>query len=181
MRNLVKDYAQPTLSNLIDNFRSILRQSFPEFSLSLDGTPSFAEAECMLVRYVTKKFQILELVATVGLFKHSLTSKYLAQHTLSCINHRLLLPVSDWVAVQLDRASTNKSAIIKMKKIPDAKPQTFFCSSHGINNASKLMFKNAKLAENFKTIWQQMIQFSGQAREFSTNLFGQTIVQSKGV
>ena len=51
----------------------LIGKTYPEFSISVDGTPSFAGAECIMVRFVTNKLDIVELVARVGLFEKSLT------------------------------------------------------------------------------------------------------------
>jgi hypothetical protein len=93
--NLVRDYAEPTLDTIVSDIRSLLDKSFPEFGLSLDGTPSFAEAECIIIRFVTKNFVIMELVVRVGLFHMHLKHEDLAHHIVDCIHKRLCLPVSD--------------------------------------------------------------------------------------
>ena len=90
------------------------------------------------MRFVTKKYQIVEIFTRVGLFKSKLNSDNLESHLLQTINEHLMLPIFDWVAVQLDRSSTNKAAISNIKsECLDANPTQNFCASHDINNASK--------------------------------------------
>ena len=123
---LTRLYAKPALDFLLKQISS--RNSFPQFSLSIDGTPSFAEAECIIVRFVNKNYQIIEIVARIALFERKLNSDELANHVLNCINTRLMVPLCDWTTVQLDRASTNKAAIRKLKDTyPDATPVETKC------------------------------------------------------
>ena len=153
VKNLIRDYAETTLDSIINNIRLTQRNTFTEYSLSMDGTPSFAHAECIIVRFVSRSFDIYELVVRVGLFKNALSSDQLAHHILNCIHTRLKVPLIDWVAVQLDRAHTNKAAIHNItEKIGDANPIAFYCSSHGINNASNLLIERSKFADEFRKI-----------------------------
>ena len=136
--NLARDYATPVLQLLIDKIRMLKEKDFPEYSPSIDGTPGFAEAECVIMMFVTKQYQIVEMFTMVGLFKRKLNLENLTSHLLQTINERLTLPLCDWMAVQLDRSSTNKAAISKIKsEFLDTNPTQNFCASHGINNASK--------------------------------------------
>ena len=135
---LVRNFAKPVSTSLIHEMRGVLNCCYGEFSISLDGTPSFAEAECVILRIVTKKFQILELVVRLALFKNKLNSDELAEHVLQTIQVRLGLEISEWMSVQLDRASTNKAAIRKIKEVFDvADPSLNYCASHGMNNVGK--------------------------------------------
>ena len=63
--------------------RLILKESFPQFGLSIDGTLSFAEAECVIVRLVTRDYKIVELTVKLSFFKGKVTSSQLASHILS--------------------------------------------------------------------------------------------------
>ena len=166
VKNLVRDYAGTTLDTIVNNIRSIQRKSFAEYSLSMDGTPSFAHAECIIMRFVSRSFDIYELVVRVGIFKNSLSSDQLAHHILDCIHNQSRVPLIDWVAVQLDRASTNKAAIRKITEdVCDANPKAFYCSSHGINNPGRLLIERGKFADEFRTIWQQMAGYKRKYRD----------------
>ena len=112
---LVRDFAQPVSQSLVHESRGVLNCCYGEFSISLDENPSFAEAECVILRIITKKSKILELTARLALFKNKLNSVKLAAHILQTIQRRLGLKISEWMSVQLDRASTNKSATKKIK------------------------------------------------------------------
>ena len=71
--DLVRTYAQPALEILLKQICDIQLSAFPEYSISMDGTPSFAEAECIILRFVTKDLNIVELVVRVALFEKKLT------------------------------------------------------------------------------------------------------------
>ena len=114
---LVRNFTQPVSQPLVHKIRGVLNCCYGEFSISLDGTPSFAEVECKILRIVTKKFQILELAVRLALFKNKLNSDEPTEHILQTIQRRLRLEISEWVSIQLDRASTNKSAIREIKEI----------------------------------------------------------------
>ena len=89
--NLIRDYAEPMLQTIIDEIK-IQQQLFPEYKLSIDGTPSFEESECIIIYFVTKKFKILELVVRIGLLKTHLTHEDLTNHILHYINKNQQLP-----------------------------------------------------------------------------------------
>ena len=60
--NLARENAVSLRNELIDEMKQILRKSFPEYGISLDGTPSFAEAECIMLQFVTKSYNIVEII-----------------------------------------------------------------------------------------------------------------------
>ena len=82
---LTRMYCRPVLDLHLETIRELIGKSYPEFSISVDGTPSFAGAECIMVRFVTNKLDIVELVARVGLFEKKLDSDNLANHILKCL------------------------------------------------------------------------------------------------
>ena len=182
VKNLIRDYAETTLDSIINNIRLTQRNTFTEYSLSMDGTPSFAHAECIIVRFVSRSFDIYELVVRVGLFKNALSSDQLAHHILDCIHTRLRVPLIDWVAIELNHASTNKAAIRKItEEFCYNNPKALYCSSNGINNAGRLLIERSNFADELRKIWKQTIGYKGKCRDYSTEVFGQACVQSKGV
>lgn len=86
LSNMASDFAKPALDILIKEMHRILRRSYPEFSLTIDGTPSFAKAECVLIRFVTKQWEIVEIFVRVALFENAPNSENFAHHIVSCIN-----------------------------------------------------------------------------------------------
>ena len=109
--------------------------SYQEFSVSFDGTPTFAEAEAIIIRVVTRDYHIVELLVKCNLFKHKLNAKQLANHMLSTIIDRLGKDISDWIAGQQDRANTNKSALKEIEtNFPNVKISKNYCCSHTFSN-----------------------------------------------
>ena len=63
-----------------------MANSFPQYALIMDGSPLFAEAECIIHRSVDKdSWKIKELVVDVGLFKKSLNAETVAQNIQSAV------------------------------------------------------------------------------------------------
>ena len=66
----------------------------------------------------------------------------LANHVLKTIKIRLRLELDNWVAVQLDRASTNKAVISRLKDSDiRIRPTSNYCCSHGLNNVGEKLLK----------------------------------------
>ena len=55
--DIVNAFAKPVLTTLIERISSILccGGCFDEYSITFDGTPSFAKAEAVVIRCVTKR------------------------------------------------------------------------------------------------------------------------------
>ncbi len=76
---------------------------FPQYALIMDGSPLFAEAECIIHRSIDKdSWKIKELVVDVGLFKKSLNAQTLAQNIQSAVVTKYGLHLKDLCAVSLD-------------------------------------------------------------------------------
>ena len=103
----------------------------------IDGTPVFAEAECVVIRLVHKKtWEIYELVIHLGLYASSLNGEAIAKHCLEAIDMYGLLS-SNWRATMLDRASSNKKAVDLIADKKGAKPFSAYCISHGYSGCGK--------------------------------------------
>ena len=59
--DMVNAFAKPVLTTLIERISSILCGGgcFDEYSVTFDGTPSFAEAEAIVIRCVTKRWKVI--------------------------------------------------------------------------------------------------------------------------
>lgn len=106
----------------LDKIREILMTSFPQYGLGIDGSPVFAEAECVTVRVVHKEtFRIIELLIHLGLYAESLDGEAIAQHVVDTLERmkvtdddgsvKFQMKAKDWIAVNLDRAATNVKAL----------------------------------------------------------------------
>ena len=181
-RDLARGYAKHVKEGLVLEVKDLLGKSYKQFSISLDGTPSFAEAECVILRVVTKDLQIVEIVVRLALFEKKINSDALANHILKTIRVRLNLEVDNWMAVQLDRASTNKAAVRKLMATNlNINPSTNYCCSHGLNNVGKKFSESCKYADMFRRHYQAIIQYQGKARDYATSLFQTSVVTSHGV
>jgi hypothetical protein len=86
------------------------------------------------------------------------------------------------VSVQLDRASTNKAAIVKVKEsYPDANSKEMYCISHGLNNVGMKLFEHAQFVEEFRKLYQGIIQYPGKARDHMKMLIKLTVKLSQGI
>lgn len=116
----VDDYADETLGNVGDfsalaapavhkaiteRIRDILagHGCYDEFAVTFDGTPSFAEAEAVIVRIVTKDGVILELLVCCGLYEKKLNAENLKCHVIDTITNRVGLELKNWLSTHQDR------------------------------------------------------------------------------
>ena len=67
-RDLARLYSKPVRESLVHELQEMISCCHNYFSITLDGTPSFAEAECVILRVVTKDFVIVEVIAKLSLF-----------------------------------------------------------------------------------------------------------------
>ena len=138
--DIVTAFSKPILNSLIQRIRSILCGGgcFPEYSVIFDGTPSFAEAEAVVIRCVTKNWEVIELLVRCSLFKNKLNSETLANHILDTIVNRVDLKLKNWLCTQQGRAQINKSCLrLILKSCSDAQPTKNYYCSHGLSNCGK--------------------------------------------
>lgn len=112
--------------------------SFPQFGIIFDGSPFFAESECVVARMVTKKdWEIKELLVHLGLYENSLDSDDIVGHVKTSIEDRLGADPKYWRTTMMDRASTNKAAMEKVKTELGANPLPVHCLPHGTSGTAK--------------------------------------------
>ena len=121
----------------LHKIREKIKSCYPEFSLIIDGSPFFANAECVKVRMFDKQYNIVELVVHLELFDTSLDSEDIANHIIVTIEDRMKADPKNWRAVMFDRASTNKAAISKISNRIGINPLAAYCVSHGTSTFSK--------------------------------------------
>jgi hypothetical protein len=115
-----------------------MANSFPQYALIMDGSPLFAEAECIIHRSIDKNsWKIKELVVNVGLFKKSLNAQTLAPNIQSAVVTKYGLRLKDLCAVSLDQASTNKAALSLL--LGDSRDCVFIacCLFYGLSGSAK--------------------------------------------
>ena len=184
VKEIPRNYAAILHSQLRTEMKCMLKHSFLEFGITFDGTPSFAVAEAIKIRFVTYKFDIVELLVKVSCFKKKLNAENIANHLIQTITGDLGLHVKNWVTSQQDRASTNLCALRKIRDtVADANPTRNDCVSHTLSNAGKAMLlsDNAKHANLFRKQWQSVIQYPGRARDLAKEVMEETVKESGGV
>ena len=93
--------AKPVLDAIIDRLRFIIGgdTSFDEYSITFDGTPSFAEAEAIIIRFVTKEYHVVELLVKCSLFEEKLNEENLGNRVVDTIIKRLGLQFKKLVSL----------------------------------------------------------------------------------
>ena len=136
---IVRVIAPTVLRIIIDDLRIFLtRGCFEEYGITFDGTPSFAEAEAIVIRFETKKWEIVEVLVCCRMFKKKMNSENLANHVVETLNQRLGLNLKHWLRAQQDRDSTNKAALDKIEcNFVQATPSRNYCIVHTLSNVGK--------------------------------------------
>ena len=122
-----------------------LDQCHPEFTVIMDGTPCFAEAECVMIRVVHKRTgRIHEFVIHLGLYSESLDGATIAEHVSETLTRSdteevrgLGLKLKHWKCTAIDRAGTNKRAMDIVEEDHGVSPFSAFCVSHGTAGCGK--------------------------------------------
>ena len=126
--------------------------------MTFDGTPSFAEAEAIVVHLITKQWKVVEPLDRCQLSKQKLKSKELGHHGVNTIVNCCQLSLNNWVSVHQDRAATNKSRLCEIcDEFHEGSPTQNYCCSHGLSNTGKQALEvdgAARYAEMFRKQWQ---------------------------
>jgi len=179
--------AGPLLETLVLRIRQILSGEgcYDEFGVTFDGTPSFAEAEAIVFRVVTKDWEVVEILVRCGLYRKKLDKEELSSHIIDAITTRAALQLTNWMSTHQDRARVNKGALGEVKrKFPDATPAENYCTTHTVNNAGKKAMGDegvATFAHLFRKSWQAVINTPGKARGRFAELFGKSPTTASGV
>ena len=123
-----------------------LQECYPESSITMDGTPLFAEAECIIIRVVHRKTRkIHELVIGLELFAEGLDGASLTQYTVDTFigkaaepgDHGISKQMRHLIAVAIDRGSTNKRAKDILHEDHSITPFAAYSFPHGGANCGK--------------------------------------------
>ena len=91
-----------------------------------------------MIRFETKKWEIVEVLVCCRMFKKKMNSENLANHVVETLNQRLGLNLKHWLRAQQDRDSTNKAALDKIEcNFVQATPSRNYCSVHTLSNVGK--------------------------------------------
>ena len=122
----------------MEKIKKVVTACFPQFGIIMDGTPLFAEAECLVIRLVHKKtFKIYQLLIHLQLYNTSLDGADIAQHVKDAVAQDLGLQLKNLRAVSIDRAKTNVKALKDLEKEDRVKAFQAFCVPHGLSNCGK--------------------------------------------
>ena len=66
------------------------------------GTPSFAAVEFIIIRIVSRSWDIYELVVSLGLFEKSLDGSELASHVIDSTAKHICLLLEYMIAIHMD-------------------------------------------------------------------------------
>ena len=158
-----------------------LNECFAQYGLCIDGTPIFAEAECVVIRLVHKKtFKIVELVLHLQLYAGGLDSQAIAKHIEDAIAEYDFLEEKNCRVVMQDRASTNKGAMKEWKNKKNLYFLAAYCFSHGYSGVGKKhkMTIGSRVLKNFT----KMVKYPMcQTRIIFRNCFGESARKGGGV
>lgn len=175
--------AVPMLRELhLSKICSRLQECYKEFTVIMDGTPVFAEAECVVLRCVhmsTKRIQ--EFVVHLGLYSESLDGITIATHVMQVLTSpRLSLDLMNWKATSVDRAATNKKAMNILHKDQGIAPYRAYCISHGTAGCGKKAAMTVG-KEAVKHVSAMVKHSLCKARNLFMAVFGESARKNSGV
>ena len=163
-----------------EDIEDLIKKCYGEFGLIMDGTPLFAEAECVVVRLVHQEsFEIVELVIHLGLYSEALNGEAIAAHIMEALK-RYSLDMKKWRTAMMDRASTNKRAMTVIGEEKGIKPLSVYCISHGYSGCGKKHGMTVGRRVN-KSLTKMVMHSMCKARTFFTDKFKEAPKKNGGV
>ena len=164
----------------LDKIKTTIAECYPEYTVIMDGTPVFAEAECVMLRFVhMKSKQIVQYVVHLALYAESLDGITIASNLTNAL-HGLNLNLKKWKATSADRAATNKRAMTIIMEEHNIEPFRAYCISHGTAGCGK----KAKM-----TVGAGVVKHAGamvkhslcKARSLFADIFNEAAKKNSGV
>lgn len=132
----------------MEKIKELVRDCYQQFSIIMDGTPVFAEAECLMVRLVHKTtWKIHQIVLHLELYAEALDGATVAEHVKASIEGKVDCADEDknpfgllmrmLRATAIDRAQTNKKAMDIIHEDEGIKSFAAFCMPHGMSGCGK--------------------------------------------
>lgn len=158
----------------------LIQNSFPQFSITVDGSPFFASAEVTALTMITKEFKRVTILIRACLLKKTPDAETLLLTTEEAIS-KVGLPSSNLRAIMADRAATNNAM---MNLLIDKRPKnnSVFkakCNSHTIVKVGEKFEGDA--LKHVMHNWATAIMHEGHCRELFKNVFDQTPKLGGGV
>ena len=161
VRDYSRNYLNEFKEDVVKHLKSIFAGSFEQIATIIDGTPSFANAEAIIVRSVRKKdWQLLELLVRVELFQGSLKSDAIANHVIQALRVRCEIDPDNWMANMMDRASTNLCAMNRIRERTAYDPSDKPCNSHTLCKPGDRMEDGCLFAKEWRKIWINVVKNS---------------------
>lgn len=175
--------AIPVLRDLhMTKIRGLIAECYPEFTVIMDGTPVFAEAECVMLRFVHMgNRKIYEFVVHLGLYAESLDGNTIARHIADVlVGERLSLQLKHWKATSVDRTATNKRAMTVLHDEQGISPFRAYCISHGTAGCGKkaIMTVGANAVKHLSAMVKYQLC---KARNVFFKAFGESAKKTGGV
>ena len=101
------NYGDMIFENEHDKLFALMDRCFPEYSVTGDGTPNFAEWEGLTIRKVTFDWKIVEPLVRIAALKKGPNAEILVLSFEDTIGRRMRQRMTDLRAMMLDRAATN--------------------------------------------------------------------------
>lgn len=167
------------------NVKYLHNQCCREYAVICDGTPSFAEAECINIRIESNDWAVHELILCLNLFAKKLNGEELARHIIDTLQQRLQLSLKSWYTSHQDRAKANKACLdLIQSNYNDTNPSRSWWCAHSLSNTGKRLteYKDSHLyVELLRKLWQKVIQYKGKARNYAKHIFKEIVKCAHGV
>jgi hypothetical protein len=164
----------------VHKIRQVNKTSFPQWSITPDGTPSCCEFEGMCLRKVTEDWEIIDFLVLLRALKKSPNSQVLARAWEACLLDRCQLALKDGRAVMFDRAAVNHASVTVMKE-RNAALALFEagCSPHTMVKVGD-KFDHAELSKVLSK-WVTAIMHPGNARLRFQEVLGEAPKKGGGI
>ena len=162
-------------------YKRLFAKCWPQFAVCADGTPNFAAAEAVELRYVTLDYQIVTVLVALRLLKKSPNGDELAALLEDTLQNEYGLLLHNWRVSSQDRASVNQKAIRQLiARHPAIKALLMnHCNSHTIANAGAEMKSTALTLMMQK--WTKVVNQSPKARKVFSDAFAEAPKYGGGV
>jgi hypothetical protein len=173
------DYVPIVAKFVKDEHIRVQESCYSQFATVDDTTPSFCDAEGVIVRQVTKDWQIVDLLADVALLDKSPTGER-HSHEMEKSFEKMQCEWGNWRASMQDGCPVNnKSTNLLQERHSDAKPFRARCSPHTGSNACKKT--HTPELDKFMCDWRAVHMHAGNARMHFSETFQKPVKYGQGV
>jgi hypothetical protein len=153
---------------------------FPQYGVTADGTPNFAEWEGVALRRVTLDWEIIDYLARLAALKKSPRAAVLAVSWEGALRDRCKLRLQDARSAMLDRAATNGATLrILGERNSSFRAFNAKCTPHTVVKVGE-KFNHSELKMALSG-WIKVIMHPGHARLRFTGVFDEGPLVGGGV